>query len=87
MMSFRRATDATYIAQLLGRMVRTPMQSHIQVDDILNDVHLYLPHFDEGIGAVDECVGKVVEALQSEEGGEIPTDIRGEQLGKRSTIH
>jgi len=77
MMSFRRATDATYIAQLLGRMVRTPMQSHIQVDDILNDVHLYLPHFDEG------TVGKVVEALQSEEGGEIPTDIRGEQLGKK----
>lgn len=41
MMSFRRATDATYIAQLLGRMVRTPMQMHIQVDDVLNDVHLY----------------------------------------------
>ncbi len=77
MMSFRRATDATYIAQLLGRMVRTPMQSHIQVDDVLNDVHLYLPHFDEG------TVGKVVEALQSEEGGEIPTDIHGEQLGRK----
>ncbi len=26
MMSFRRAVDYTYIAQLLGRMVRTPMQ-------------------------------------------------------------
>ena len=77
MMSFRRATDATYIAQLLGRMVRTPMQSHIQVDDVLNDVHLYLPHFDE------DTVSKVVEALQSEEGGEIPTDIHGEQLGKK----
>ena len=77
MMSFRRATDATYIAQLLGRMVRTPMQSHIQVDDVLNDVHLYLPHFDEG------TVGKVVEALQNEEGGEIPTDIHGEQLGRK----
>jgi len=77
MMSFRRATDATYIAQLLGRMVRTPMQSHIQVDDVLNDVHLYLPHFDE------ETVGKVVEALQNEEGGEIPTDIHGEQLGRK----
>lgn len=77
MMSFRRATDATYIAQLLGRMVRTPMQSHIQVDEVLNDVHLYLPHFDE------RTVGKVVEALQSEEGGEIPTDIHGEQLGEK----
>lgn len=77
MMSFRKATDATYIAQLLGRMVRTPMQSHIQVDDVLNDVHLYLPHFDEN------TVGNVVDALQSEEGGEIPTDIHGEQLGKK----
>lgn len=45
MMSFRHATDATYIAQLLGRMIRTPMQMHIQVDDTLNDVHLYLPYF------------------------------------------
>ena len=28
MMSFKHASDATYIAQLLGRMVRTPMQMH-----------------------------------------------------------
>ena len=40
MMSFRRAEDATYIAQLLGRMVRTPLQCHIMVDDYLNDVRL-----------------------------------------------
>lgn len=46
MMSFRHAKDATYIAQLLGRMVRTPMQTRILVDEILNDVHLYLPYFD-----------------------------------------
>lgn len=78
MMSFRHATDATYIAQLLGRMVRTPMQMHIQVDDILNDVHLYLPYFNEG------TVKDVVEALQSAEGGDIPTDIYGESLsGKK----
>ena len=35
MMSFRRAEDATYIAQLLGRMVRTPLQCHVLVDDSL----------------------------------------------------
>lgn len=35
MMSFRHANDSTYIAQLLGRMVRTPMQMHIQVDETL----------------------------------------------------
>lgn len=74
MMSFRRATDATYIAQLLGRMVRTPMQMHIQVDDVLNDVHLYLPYFDA------DTVESVVDALQSTEGGDIPTDIIGEDF-------
>lgn len=78
MMSFKHANDATYIAQLLGLMVRTPMQMHIQVDDVLNDVHLYLPYFNE------ETVKDVVEALQSTEGGDIPTDIYGESLsGKR----
>lgn len=77
MMSFRHATDTTYIAQLLGRMVRTPMQMHIQVDDILNDVHLYLPYFDES------TVKEVVEALQSAEGGDIPTDVYGESLNGR----
>ena len=35
MMSFRHAQDATYIAQLLGRMIRTPLQSHIKVDETL----------------------------------------------------
>ena len=74
MMSFKHANDATYIAQLLGRMVRTPMQMHIQVDDVLNDVHLYLPYFDE------DTVKDVVDALQSAEGGDIPTDIYGESL-------
>lgn len=72
MMSFRHANDATYIAQLLGRMVRTPMQSHIMVDDVLNDVHLYLPYFDAS------TVKTVVSELQNAEGGEIPTDIYGE---------
>lgn len=78
MMSFKHANDATYIAQLLGRMVRTPMQMHIQVDDVLNDVHLYLPYFNEG------TVKDVVDALQNAEGGDIPTDIYGESLtGKK----
>lgn len=72
MMSFRHANDATYIAQLLGRMVRTPMQMHIMVDDVLNDVHLYLPYFDAS------TVKSVVTELQSAEGGEIPTDVYGE---------
>lgn len=77
MMSFRHATDATYIAQLLGRMIRTPMQMHIQVDETLNDVHLYLPYFNSG------TVKEVVEELQNAEGGDIPADIYGESLDTR----
>lgn len=77
MMSFRHATDATYIAQLLGRMIRTPMQMHIQVDDTLNDVHLYLPYFNA------DTVSDVVKELQNAEGGELPTDIYGESLESR----
>lgn len=77
MMSFRHVTDATYIAQLLGRMIRTPMQMHIQVDETLNDVHLYLPYFNS------DTVKKVVEELQNTEGGDIPADIYGESLDNR----
>ena len=74
MMSFRHAEDATYIAQLLGRMVRTPLQCHILVDDSLNDVRLFLPYFNMN------TVKSVIDELQSTEGGDIPTIIDGESL-------
>ena len=74
MMSFRRAEDATYIAQLLGRMVRTPLQCHVLVDDSLNDVRLFLPYFNQ------DSVQKVIDELQATEGGEIPTVVDGESL-------
>ena len=80
MMSFRRARDATYIAQLLGRMIRTPLQSHIEVDDTLNDVRLYLPYFDK------ETVQDIVTELQSAEGGTIPADIISESTGERVVV-
>ena len=75
MMSFRHAQDATYIAQLLGRMIRTPLQRHIDVDETLNEVRLFLPHFDR------ENVRAVTKALQDEEGSEIPADVEGEAYG------
>lgn len=78
MMSFRRATDATYIAQLLGRMIRTPLQSRIAVDDTLNDVRLYLPYFDR------ETARNVVEELQRSEGGEIPADVQTESVDDKN---
>ena len=61
MMSFRRADDHTYIAQLLGRMVRTPLARRIEKDAALNDVHLYLPYFDE------QAVTTVLNSLKNAE--------------------
>lgn len=78
MMSFRRANDATYIAQLLGRMVRTPKQMHINVDETLNEVRLFLPFFNE------ETVKEVVDYLQSTEGSNIPTEVVGQQMGAKT---
>ena len=74
MMSFAVRNDPTYIAQLLGRMIRTPLQMRVQRDEFLNDVKLYLPYFNK------ETVKHVVEELQSNEGGDIPTEINGESL-------
>jgi type III restriction enzyme len=60
MMSFRRATAPTYIAQLMGRMVRTPLKRRIHGDETLNSVYLYLPHFDK------ETAESVVKALHDD---------------------
>lgn len=74
MMSFRKAEDATYVAQLLGRMVRTPMQMHIQTNDSLNDVRLFLPFFKQ------ETVEVIAQRLQAADQGSIPVDISNESI-------
>ena len=78
MMSFRHAQDATYIAQLLGRMIRTPLHRHIDVDETLNEVRLFLPHFNK------DNVETVMKALQDEEGSDIPADVEGESYGNEA---
>ena len=65
MMSFKIATGYTNIAQLLGRMVRTPLQKRIETDDTLNEVNLYLPNFNS----------VTVERVKRELEGNIPTHI------------
>ena len=47
MMSFRKAADHTLIAQLVGRMVRTPLARRVEDDEFLGSVALFLPHYDE----------------------------------------
>ena len=78
MMSFRKAEDYTNIAQLLGRMIRTPMQMHIDVDDSLNNVHLFLPEFNKS------NVEKIVTELQKGEGGDIPVEVSADAIGSPS---
>lgn len=65
MVSLRRAVDRTHIAQLLGRMVRTPLARRIPGNDRLNSVDCLLPYFDE------EAVRSVVDAL-TQGGGDVP---------------
>ena len=65
MMSFKVATGYTNIAQLLGRMVRTPLQKRIETDDTLNEVNLYLPNFNS----------VTVEKVKSELEGAIPAKV------------
>lgn len=59
MISFRPANDETNIAQLLGRMVRTPLARRIPGNDKLNSVDCILPKFDR------ETVYRVIEALRT----------------------
>ena len=44
--SRRKRTDPTYIAQLIGRMVRTPLARRVTNVEELNTVACYLPEYD-----------------------------------------
>ncbi|MGY1719279.1 DEAD/DEAH box helicase [Blastococcus sp. SYSU DS0552] len=68
MVSLRTAKDDTYIAQLIGRMVRSPLARRIENPETLNRVRLYLPNFDR------TAVASVKEKLEQDDGG-IPTDV------------
>lgn len=70
MMSFRTAQDDTLIAQLIGRMVRTPLARRIEGSEMLNTVSLYLPHYDQ------DGLTRVVNHLKQGDPTELPpTDV------------
>lgn len=69
MVSFRRASDATYIAQLLGRMLRTPLHQRVMADEYLNGVCLFLPYFNK------DTVEKIVKEIRDDESGSIPQNV------------
>lgn len=58
--SERRRSDDTYIAQLIGRMVRTPLGRRVESDETLNSVSCFLPMFnpDATQSVVDYLTGK-----------------------------
>lgn len=82
MMSFRRAEDHTYIAQLLGRMVRTPLARRIERDAALNDVHLFLPYFDtRAVNSVIDSLHNVEDVPPSETGSSRNLVVLGRRAG------
>ncbi len=70
MVSFRPANDQTYITQLLGRMVRSPLARRIPGDDRLNTVDCLLPKFDR------QTVESAVKALTEGDDGSQATPRR-----------
>jgi type III restriction enzyme len=78
MMSFRTAVDAVVIAQLVGRMVRTPLARRVDDDEHLNSVALYLPHYNENelkrvIERLTEPDPEIMPPVQVEMGDDVIT--------------
>lgn len=69
MLSYRPARESTYIAQLIGRMVRTPLTRRVGNNELLNSVSLYLPHYDK------RSVEEVIARLKSDPDRVPPIDI------------
>ncbi|HMR98104.1 MAG TPA: DEAD/DEAH box helicase family protein [Anaerolineales bacterium] len=88
MMSFRKANDHTSIAQLVGRMVRTPLARSIEGQEFLNTVSLYLPHYDrDGLKSIleklknpDADTGIAVKATEENEYIALPRAWGKEEL-------
>ncbi|WP_069999859.1 DEAD/DEAH box helicase [Cellulosilyticum sp. I15G10I2] len=58
--SRRKRTDSTYIAQLIGRMIRTPLARRVPTMEELNTVACYLPEYDSS------TIESVVERLKED---------------------
>ncbi|MGH3493989.1 MAG: DEAD/DEAH box helicase, partial [Sciscionella sp.] len=69
LVSYANKDSYTEIAQLIGRLVRTPLAERVNGDSILNDVSAYLP------GYRSEHVAAVVKALTSDEAGDIEVRV------------
>lgn len=68
--SRRKRNDPTYIAQLIGRMIRTPLARRIDAVEELNVVTCYLPEYDA------TTVENVVEHLKEDNVAETATILK-----------
>ncbi|MET0931579.1 MAG: DEAD/DEAH box helicase family protein [Aeromicrobium sp.] len=80
LISFQSRESFTEIAQLIGRLVRTPLARRVAGDDLLNSVVAYLPGFNA------EHVVKVVTALTSDETAEIELVIDSVDCVRSPTV-
>jgi hypothetical protein len=77
LVSFRPAKDQTHIAQLLGRMVRSPLARRIPGDDVLNSVDCILPYFDKSTAtSVVKYMTGQIDGLPPISGGRVLLDPR-----------
>lgn len=74
MVSFRPARDRTYITQLLGRMIRTPLARRIPGNDRLNAIDCILPLFDTA------AITAVADALMSADDGHGRNEVPGRRV-------
>lgn len=74
MMSFRKAVDDTLIAQLVGRMVRTPLARRVESNEFLNGVSLSLPHYNEA------AVAAIIKKLQDPESGAVGEAVQEKDM-------
>jgi len=85
LVSFRPAKDQTHIAQLLGRMVRSPLARRVPGDDVLNSVDCILPYFDKSTAtSVVRYMTGQAEGLPPISGGRILLDPR--ELGPNPNL-
>jgi type III restriction enzyme len=72
--SERAANDATHIAQVIGRMVRSPLARRIATDDALNSVACFLPRFDRS--ALAEITDELTRPGEPGQGSEVIVNSR-----------
>lgn len=85
LVSFRPAKDQTHIAQLLGRMVRSPLARRVPGNDRLNAVDCILPYFDRTTaGNVVKYMTGQIDGLPPIGGGRVLID--GRELEANPTV-